>query len=58
MQNNGVINGFQPIIVFIYGVILTVLMPRFGKENISKKIVIQKLSAMLVMLFGIYLLFK
>lgn len=53
-----VINGFQPLIVFIYGIILTIFIPRLGKEDISKRTVIQKLSAMTVMLIGIYLLFK
>ena len=53
-----VVNGLQPLIVFIYGAILTIFMPRFGKENINRQVVIQKLSAMAVMLVGIYLLFK
>lgn len=53
-----VVNGLQPLIVFVYGVILTVFFPAFGKENLSKKVVLQKLSAMAVMLVGIYLLFK
>jgi drug/metabolite transporter (DMT)-like permease len=53
-----VVNGFQPLIVFVYGVIMTLFLPRFGKENLSRKIIVQKLSAMLVMLAGIYLLFR
>ena len=53
-----VVNGFQPLIVFIYGIILTLFLPMFGKEDISRKTVIKKLSAMAVMLAGIYLLFK
>lgn len=53
-----VVNGLQPLIVFIYGVILTVFLPQFGKEDISRKTVTQKLSAMVVMLLGIFLLFK
>jgi drug/metabolite transporter (DMT)-like permease len=53
-----VVNGLQPLIVFVYGVILTLFFPMLGKENISKRIVIQKLSAMVVMLIGIYLLFR
>ena len=53
-----VVNGFQPLIVFIYGVILTLFMPMFGKEDISRKTVIKKLTAMVVMLVGIWLLFK
>lgn len=53
-----VVNGLQPLIVFIYGVILTLFLPTLGKEDISKKTVVQKLSAMAVMLLGIYLLFR
>jgi len=53
-----VVNGLQPLIVFIYGVLLTVFLPTLGKEDISKRTVVQKLSAMSVMLIGIYLLFK
>jgi drug/metabolite transporter (DMT)-like permease len=53
-----VVNGFQPFIVFAYGVILTLFIPSLGKENISRKVVIQKMSAMTVMLIGMYLLFQ
>ena len=52
------VNGFQPFIVFMYGVIITLFIPRLGKEDISKKTVLKKLSAMTIMLVGIYLLFK
>lgn len=52
-----VVNGLQPLIVFIYGIILTLFFPTLGKENISKRVIIQKLFAMVIMLFGIYLLF-
>jgi len=53
-----VVNGFQPLIVFIYGIIITVFLPRFGKEDLSKRTVIQKVSAIAVMIVGITLLFK
>lgn len=53
-----VVNGLQPFIVFIYGVILTLFIPTLGKENISRKVIIQKLSAMAVMFVGVYILFK
>jgi len=52
------VNGFQPAIVFIYGIILTLFLPKFGKEDLSGKIIFQKLSAMFIMLIGIYFLFK
>ncbi len=53
-----VVNGLQPLIVFIYGVILTIFLPRFGKEDIGRRTVVHKLSAMAVILVGIFLLFK
>lgn len=53
-----VVNGSQPLIVFIYGIILTIFIPKFGKEDVSKRTIIQKLSAMAIMLIGIYLLLK
>ncbi len=53
-----VVNGLQPFMVFLYGVILTVFIPSLGKENISKRVVVQKLAAMGVMLVGVYFLFK
>jgi hypothetical protein len=53
-----VVNGFQPFIVFVYGLILTLFMPMLGKEDISRKTVIKKLSAMAVMIVGIYFLFR
>ncbi len=52
-----VVNGLQPLIVFIYGIILTVFFPAFGTENINRTVIVQKLSAMTIMLIGIYLLF-
>jgi uncharacterized membrane protein len=53
-----VVNGFQPFIVFMYGVVLTLFIPSLGKEDLSRKTVIQKLSAMAVILAGIYFLFR
>jgi len=52
-----VVNGFQPLIVFIYGLILTIFFPWIGKENISKKSIFQKLIAIAIIFIGAYLLF-
>ncbi|MEI6480533.1 MAG: EamA family transporter [bacterium] len=52
------VNGFQPAIVFAYGIILTLFMPQFGKEDLSGRTIFQKLSAMTIMLIGIYFLFR
>ena len=53
-----VVNGFQPLIVFVYGVILTLFIPKWGREDLGRKAVIQKLSAILVIFVGIALLFR
>ncbi len=53
-----VVNGFQPLIVLLYGIILTLFIPKWGKENISKKTLIQKLVAIAIMFLGGYILFK
>ncbi len=52
-----VVNGLQPVMVFVYGVILTIFLPRFGQEDLGRKTIIQKLLSMAVILLGIYLLF-
>lgn len=49
-------NWFQPIFIFIFGVILTLLLPKFIKEKYSKIIIIQKILCFLCILFGLYLL--
>jgi drug/metabolite transporter (DMT)-like permease len=49
-------NGFQPIFIFIYGIILTLLFPKIIKEEYSKTIIIQKIICFSLMLFWLYLL--
>jgi len=53
-----VVNSFQPLIVLIYAIILTIFIPDWGKENISMKSLTQKLIAIAVMFLGSYILFK
>ena len=53
-----VVNGLQPMMVFVYGLIFTAFFPKFAKEDQSKKVLIQKICAMMVMFLGLYLLIK
>jgi len=53
-----IVDGLQPFFIFIYGVLLTVFFPHLGKENISKKILAQKIVAILVMFVGVFLINK
>lgn len=47
-----IVNGSQPIFVFIYGVIITLFFPKLGKENISRPALIQKVIGILVIFIG------
>lgn len=49
-------NGFQPIFIFIFGILLTRLLPKIVKENYSKVVVIQKILCFALILFWLYLL--
>lgn len=46
------VGGTQPFFVFLYGVILTVLFPSIGQENITHKAIFQKVLAILVIFIG------
>lgn len=52
-----VLNGFQGAFVFILGVIGVKLLPKYFKENISKKIVIQKISCIILSIIGLIIMF-
>ena len=51
-----VINGFQPLFVFLLGILLTFFAPHLIKEDISKRIILQKSVFIAVMIIGAYLL--
>lgn len=50
------VNGFQPFIIFIMWILLTLFFPKYIKEKYSKKIVIQKILCFVLMLLGLLLL--
>jgi drug/metabolite transporter (DMT)-like permease len=50
------VNGFQPVFVFVYGLVLTTLFPHIIKEDIGKYTVIRKVAFLALMLLGTYLL--
>ncbi|RJR28300.1 hypothetical protein C4564_05745 [Candidatus Microgenomates bacterium] len=51
-----IVNGFQPLFVFGYGVILTLFFPNISKESLLKKHLAQKLISIAIMFAGTYLL--
>ena len=51
------IGGFQPLFVFFFGVMLVLFFPGLGiTEDLSKRTIIQKFLAMIVMLIGTYII--
>jgi len=51
------INGLQPMFVFLFGVILTLLFPQLAKESLIRKNVVQKIFTILIMFVGTYFLY-
>lgn len=51
-----IVDGLQPLFIFIYGVLLTVFLPKISKENISKRILVQRITAIIIMFVGVYLI--
>jgi uncharacterized membrane protein len=48
--------GLQPIFVFAIGIVVTILMPRLGKENLVRKHLLQKCISISMILVGTSLL--
>ncbi len=49
-------NGFQPLFVFVIGILLTLFFPSISKESISKKHLVHRVIAVALILAGTYLL--
>ncbi|MFZ2188656.1 MAG: EamA family transporter [Candidatus Moraniibacteriota bacterium] len=50
------VNGFQPVFVFIFGIILTLFFPKIAQESLSKNVLIQKISAIGIITIGTVIL--
>lgn len=46
------INGLQPLFILVIGILLTKFAPKISKEEISKKVLVQKFFAVFLMLSG------
>lgn len=51
-----IINGFQPFFILLYGIILTLVIPRIAREDISRDSLVQKIIATILMVLGAVLL--
>lgn len=52
------VNGLQPLIAFVLGIILTIFFPKIIKENLNILNIDKKIIAIIVILIGAYLLNK
>ena len=48
--------GFQPLFVFVFGVLITIFFPFIASESLLRKDVIQKISAISIMFLGTYII--
>lgn len=51
-----VLNGFQGTFAFILGIIGTLLLPKYIKEDLSKRVVIQKIVCIILGIIGLIIL--
>lgn len=51
------VSSYQPLFVFIIGILITVFFPRIGEEDISRRSLIQKGLAIVIVIFGTYLIY-
>lgn len=52
-----IFNGFQGAFVFVLGVLGTKFLPKYFKENLNKKIVLQKVSCITLSIIGLIIMF-
>lgn len=50
------VGGLQPMFVFIIGILITMFFPKFGRENLGVRDLVQKFIAIVIITAGVYLL--
>ncbi len=50
------VGGLQPVFVFILGLLITLLWPKFGQESLNRATIIQKIIGIAIVTLGAYLL--
>lgn len=53
-----VVNSYQPLFVFVAGVLFTIFLPTFASEKISRKHFLHKLISIIIILIGSYMLYS
>ena len=52
-----VVSSYQPLFVFIIGILLTIVVPSIGIEKITLKHLVQKLLSIIIIIIGSYFLY-
>jgi hypothetical protein len=52
------LGGFQPLFVLALAVFISIKLPKILKEELSKKVILMKLAAILLMLGGLWLVYR
>lgn len=53
-----VLGGLQSVFILIYGVVLSLWFPQILKEVISRKVIVQKMVSIVIIIAGLYLIFS
>lgn len=53
-----VVSSYQPVFVFIIGILLTIFLPRISMEKISTKHLLHKIVSIMIILIGSYFLYS
>lgn len=52
-----IFNGFQDTFVFVFGILGTKFLPKYFKDNLNKKIVLQKVNCIALSIIGLIIMF-
>ena len=52
-----VLNGLQPLFVFLIGIIGVILLPKIFSEDIKKETIIQKIICIIISIIGLAVLY-
>ncbi|MEA3355258.1 MAG: EamA family transporter [Patescibacteria group bacterium] len=52
-----IVAGTQPIILLIFGILLSIFFPKIIKEDIAKKTILNKIASIALIFFGLYLVY-
>ena len=53
-----VVSSYQPLFVFIIGIVLTIFLPHISMEKISTKHLLHKIISILIIVIGSYFLYN